>query len=259
MSRPDQNIAMYTMTERRSGKLPREREKEQAENDKIDMDSEREAAEQNSNESVRNESSENVSETDKPRPKLTTLADLIHVCRDRGLQVFNDKHNQPEADKLWLKARNWVKTGHKPSVRTPSPSARRSRKSHRSVRSGRTDSTRSRHSKYSRRSKKSGRRDGRKSRMSYADSPSTGRHDYGTEGSYNDSDSNSIHRKASTLRSVRRRHTRASSSGHRSSAFTGHDTLTVGSTRNRMSANSRRETMTRSSVLSVLVCNLSSL
>ena len=35
-----------------------------------------------------------------PTPNIKTLADLIHVCRDRGFQIFNDKRNIPESDKL---------------------------------------------------------------------------------------------------------------------------------------------------------------
>ena len=250
-SRSDPKTAMYTEADQHIGKIPSEPDGLQSDDGTTDNGSHPDVTEQRIDDKCREGTSADQSGDNNPTKKLTTLADLIHVCRDRGLQVFNDKPNRPEADKLWLKARTGVILGHRPADRTPSPPTRGRRNGHQSVSSGHTRPTRSRHSKHSRRSKKSNKRE-EKSRTSYADSFSTGRHDYGTERSYNDSDSNSIHRKTSTLRSVRR-HAHASSSGHRSSAILRHDTLTVGSTRYRMSATSRHETLTRSSVLSILV------
>ena len=38
--------------------------------------------------------------THQPVPSIKTLADLIHVCRDRGLQIYHDKKNIPDSDRL---------------------------------------------------------------------------------------------------------------------------------------------------------------
>ena len=266
-SKEDTNHAVVRETDKRNEKLKSESNTTPAVIRKTDQHNELEGGQDETNsgkphndrepdvkEEIADDNSRDgtsVTENNNPPEKLTTLADLIHVCRERGLQVFNDKPNHPEADKLWLKTRNGIVRGHRPSGFTPSPPAHGFRHEHQSVRSGHTRSTRSRHSRRSRRSKKSSRRE-ETSGAHCPDSVSTAHVNYGTEVSYNDSDINSAYHKATASRSVRRG-AQAGSSGRRSSAITRHDTLTVGSACHRHSTGSRRETLTRTSVLSILV------
>lgn len=191
------------------------------------------------------------SEYDNPPKKLASLADLIHVCRDRGLQVFSDKPNIPEADRLWQKARDRFiheqrLSGYRSSSEYESPQDYRS-VSERTQSVRRSRYIRSKHSRHSKTSRKSSRRSGSDQ---YPDSVSSSRR-YHTAVSYNAGPETKPvrYKSSSTLRYA----APAGSARQRSSATTRYDTLTVDSSRQRLSAGSRRETMTKSSVLSILV------
>lgn len=197
-----------------------------------------------------------VGEENKPPNKTVTLADLIYVCRDRGLQYFNDKPNVPEADKRWKEANREISRRLRHSGHRRTPSTYNSSDTLRSV-SQQTDrgkSSRGKRSRHSRHDHRRSRRSIRRRDLEQAGSAhrvkSTHHPDASTYATF--SDTNSSHQKSSTS--------------------TRHDALTISTTRqqlsvspqlatrSRMSALSRRNTalsrhgtMTRSSIQSVLV------
>ena len=191
-----------------------------------------------------------VDEENKPPNKTVTLADLIYVCRDRGLQCFNDKPNVPEADKRWKEANREISRRLRHSGHRRTPSTYNSSDNLRSVsqQTNRGKSSRGKRSRHSRHDHRRSRRSIRRRDLEQAGS--THHPDASTYATF--SDTHSSHQKSSTS--------------------TRHDALTVSSTRHQLSASpqldirrrtsalsrrntalSRHGTMTRSSIQSVLV------
>ena len=172
----------------------------------------------------------NENETANAPKKPTTLADLIHVCRVKGFQVFNDRYNVPESEKRWIEEHPNKTEGHTSVYGQSSRDLRSS--SQRSERTSKTRSGRSRYSKRgSRRSKRSGghapsSKDGRVHMDFDSESPGQGKSRLYTH-------SSETH---STLR--------------KTSAATRYDTLTVSSDYRRSSATTRNS---RPSTRSILV------
>ena len=172
----------------------------------------------------------NIIETANAPKKPTTLADLIHVCREKGFQVFNDRSNVPESEKRWIEEHTNKNEGHTSVYGRSSRDLRSS--SQISERTSKTRSGRSRYSKRdSRRSKRSGghapsSKDGRVHIDFHSESPAQGKSRLYTHRSETHS----------TLR--------------KASAATRYDTLTVSSDYRRSSATTRNS---RSSTRSILV------
>ena len=169
--------------------------------------------------------------------KAVTLADLIQVCRDRGVQVFDNKPNVPEAEKRWIEARQNIKSGQKRSVYERS-SPYGSINELRSVSQKSEKSGKSRYNRPTTRSRRDRRRAKRSSRSTVT----------GEDGHADlDLDSDSVRHPQSGQGA----HSSETSAVHRkTSAATKRDVLTVCSDYRKSSATTRRS---KSSTRSILV------
>lgn len=72
-------------------------------------------------------------EQEKMQTKLKSLADLIHHCRDKGYQIYNDKTNIPKSDKEKLKSFKETHEENGKKHRADDTESNRRRKHHRNA------------------------------------------------------------------------------------------------------------------------------